>query len=56
MSVKLTLIHLHSKFIFMFYNIFVKKNNRGTPCGTPPLLSYFDFQIVINHYSLITIH
>lgn len=47
MSVKLTLIYIHSKFIFMFYNIFVK--NRGTPCGTPPLLSYFDFQLFTIH-------
>ena len=39
---KLTLISLHSKFIFMFYNIF-PKNNRGAPYGTPPSLSCFDF-------------
>lgn len=55
MGVKLTLISRHSKFIFMFYNIFTK-NNGGAPWGTPPSLSYFDLQIVTNHYSLITIH
>lgn len=55
MGVKLTLISLHSKFIFMFYNIF-PQNNRGAPYGTPPSLSCFDFQLFTIHYSLITIH
>ena len=48
MGVKLTLISLHSKFIFMFYNIFTK-NNRGAPYGTPPSLSCFDFQLFTIH-------